>query len=113
MSNYATNADLKNPTGVVTSDFARKTDLVNLWSHVDKSDIDRLKNIPTYLSNLKSKVDELVPVAVALRKPSDVLKKMLSKNIENNIPDITDLATTTALNAKIMSLKTKYLTLLS
>ena len=43
MSNYATNADLKNPKGVVTSDFARKTDLVNFWSHVDKSDIDNWK----------------------------------------------------------------------
>ena len=57
--NYATKADLKNATGVDTSDFAKKTDLANLKSDVDKLDIDKLKNVPSSLSNLKSKVDKL------------------------------------------------------
>ena len=62
LSNYATKADLKNSKAVDTSKFAKKVDLVNLKSNVDKLDIDKLKNVPTNLSNLKSKVDKLVPV---------------------------------------------------
>ena len=50
---------LKNATGIDTSDFAKKTDLTNLKSDVDKLDIDKLKNIPNILSNLKNKVDKL------------------------------------------------------
>ena len=80
MSNYATIAELKHATGVDTSSFAEKTDLVNLKSYVDGLDIDQLKNAPTNLSNLKSKVDKLdvhklVPVPVDLSKLSDVVKK--------------------------------------
>ena len=80
LSNYATETDLKNATGVNTSSFAKKTDLANLKSDVDILDIDKLKNIPTSLSNLKSKVDkldvdEIVPVPVDLDKLSDVVKK--------------------------------------
>ena len=36
LSNHATKADLKNATGVDTSDFAKSTDLANLKSDVDK-----------------------------------------------------------------------------
>ena len=46
-STYATRADLKNATGVNTSDFAKKTDLANLKSDVDELDIDKLKNAPS------------------------------------------------------------------
>ena len=56
LSNYATKADLKNATGVDTSDSAKKTDLANLKSDVDKLDIEKLKNAPSNLSNSKSKV---------------------------------------------------------
>ena len=42
-SNYATKAELRNATGVDTLDFAKKTDLANLKSDVDKSDIDKSK----------------------------------------------------------------------
>ena len=59
LSNYATKADLKNATGVDTLDFARKTNLPNLKSDADKLDIDKLKNVPSGLSNFKSKVDKL------------------------------------------------------
>ena len=44
-SNYATKADLKNETGVDTSDFAKMTDLANLKTDVDKLDIDNIKNV--------------------------------------------------------------------
>ena len=36
----------------------KKNDLANLKSNVGKLDIDKLKNVPTSLSNLKSKVDK-------------------------------------------------------
>ena len=36
LSNYATKADLKNATGVDTSDFVKKTNFANLKSYVDK-----------------------------------------------------------------------------
>ena len=58
LSNYATKADLKNATGVDTSDFAKKTDLAYLKSNVGKLDIDTLKNVPYNISNFKSKVDK-------------------------------------------------------
>ena len=66
LSNYATEGDLKNATDANTSDFAKRTDLANLKSDVDKLDIDELKNVQNNLSNLKSKVDKLVPVHVDL-----------------------------------------------
>ena len=43
--------DIKNVTGVDTSDFAKKNDLVHL-----KSDIDKFKNVPSGLNSLESKV---------------------------------------------------------
>ena len=59
LSNYATKTDLKNATVVDTSSFAKSVDLANLKSDLDKLDTDKLKNVPTNLSNLKSKVDML------------------------------------------------------
>ena len=84
LSNYATQADLKNGISVDTSKFAKKVDLANLKSNVDKLDIDKLKNVPTNLSNLKSKVDKLdvdklLPVPVDLSKLSDVVKNDVVK----------------------------------
>ena len=95
MCNYATKTDLKTATGVDTSKFVEKVDLANLKSNVDKLDIDKLKNVTTNLSNLKSKVGK----------------------IEDKIPDISNLATKTTLNANInelllvfsLLLKIKYL----
>ena len=47
LSNYATKLDLKNAAGVDT--FAKKVDLVNSKSDVDKLDTDKLKNVPSNL----------------------------------------------------------------
>ena len=44
----------------------KKKDLANSKSNVDKLDIDKLKNVPINLSNLKSEADKLVPVRVYL-----------------------------------------------
>ena len=83
-SNYATKADLKNATGVDTSDFSIKTDLANLKPDVDKLDTDKLKDVPNNLSNLKSKVDKLdvdklVPFPVDLSQLIGVVKMKLLK----------------------------------
>ena len=51
----STKADLKNSAGVDTSKFAKKFNLANWKSDVDKLDIDELKNVPTNLNNLKRK----------------------------------------------------------
>ena len=69
-------------------------------------------NVPTNLRKLKSKVDKLdvdklLPVSVSLSKLSDVVKNDVVKkdvynakikNIEDKIPDITNLATKTTLS---------------
>ena len=48
LSNCATKTDLKNARGIDKSSFARKVDLANLISNVDKLDIDKLKNVLRY-----------------------------------------------------------------
>ena len=59
LSNYATRADLKTAIVVDTSNFAKKADLANLKSDVNKLDIYKLKNVPSGLQSLKSKVDRV------------------------------------------------------
>ena len=71
-----------------------------------------MKNVPTNLSNFKSKankldIDKLVPVPVNLYKLSTVVKHDAKdvynakiKNIEEKILGITNLAMKTTLNAK-------------
>ena len=50
---YATKGDFQNVTGVDTSDFTKKSGFSNLKSDVDKSNIDKLKNVPSNLSKIK------------------------------------------------------------
>ena len=76
-------------------------------------------NVPSGLSSLKSKVDKLnirklETTSVDLSKLSvknEVVKKTeynaKIKDIEDKIPDITNLATNTTLNAKINEVKGK------
>ena len=73
-----------------------------------------MKNVPTNLNNLKSKVDKLdadklVFIPVDLSKSSNVVKNdavkkdvysAKIKNIEDKIPDITNLATNVLLMLK-------------
>ena len=84
-------------------------------------DIDKLKNVPSGSTILKSKVDKLdvdkfVTVPADLSKVSDVVKNDVVKkgvynvkieNIEDKILDITNLATNTTLNAKTNEVKNK------
>ena len=114
-SNYATEADLRNATGVVdTSKFAQKVDVASLQSEIHKLDIDKLEKIPIAFNSLKSKVhkvdvDKLLPVPLNLRKLSDVVKNdVVKKDVYNaKIKDIEDKISITSfdfnttLNAKI------------
>ena len=56
LSNYATKTDIKNISHVDTSSFALKTNLANLKTEVDKSDIDKLVPIPVDVSKLSDLV---------------------------------------------------------
>ena len=112
MSNYATKTELRNAAGV---------DLDNLKSNADKLDIYKLKNVLTNLSNLISEVDKLdvnkiALVTVDLKKLSDVVKNDVVnkdlystkiKNIEDKIPNITNLATNASFNANAKVNKAK------
>ena len=89
--NYATKADIKNISNVDASNFALKTNWANWKTEVDKLDIDKL-----------------VPVPVDLTKLSDVVKNDVVKkadyntkitDLENKIPDISNLITKTALTS--------------
>ena len=95
---------VENAAGVETSKFAKKIDLPNLRSNVDKLDIEKLTDLPSNLRNLKSKVDKLavdklVSAPADLSNLSDVVKNDLLKKIF------------TTLRLKI--LKIKYLILLT
>ena len=119
LSNYATKTDIKNITHIDTSGFALKTNLANIKTEVDKLDIDKLVSVPVDLSKLKTKVDKLdidklVPVPVDLSKLSNVVKNDVIKkteynakikNIENKIPEMSNLASKTILNTKINEVK--------
>ena len=52
LSNYGTKTDIKNVTYVDTSNFALKTNLVNLKTEVGKLDMDKLAPVPVDLINL-------------------------------------------------------------
>ena len=103
MSNYATKTYLKNATGIDICKLAAKSDLVSFKAEVDKLDIEKLKSIPTNLSNLKSEVDKLdigklKTTQVDLNKLSNIVKYVVKKDLYN---------------AKSKILRIKYLILLT
>ena len=55
----------------------KKTDLANLKSDVDKLDVDKMKNLPSGLSSLKSKVDKSKLDIRKLESKLDDLEKKL------------------------------------
>ena len=91
LSNYATKADIKNISDVDASGFALKANLVNSKTEVDKLDINKLVPVPEDLSKLSDVVKNDVI------KKSDYNAKITE--IQNKIPDISNLATKTALTA--------------
>ena len=104
MYNYVTKTDLKKATGIDTPSFTKMVDSASLKPNVDELDIDKLKDVPTNLSNFKSKVDKLdvdklLPLPVDLNKLRDVVKNTAVKIV--------------VYNAKSKVLKIKYPTLLT
>ena len=73
------------------------SNLSNLESKVDKLDVDKLVPVPVDLSKLSD-----VVINDAVKK--DVYNAKI-RNIEDKIPDTTNLATSTTLNAKINEVK--------
>ena len=125
LSNYATKADIKNISYVDTSSFALKTNLANLKSDVDKLDIDKLVPVPTDLSKLSSVVKNDVVKKVAYSKlvtkvdnidtSGFVLKTRYDTDkseIENKIPDASDLVKKTDYNTKITEIKSDNLAMI-
>ena len=85
LSSYATKSDLENATCVDISEFVKKM----IYLGVDKLDIDKLKNAPSGLRNLKSKLNKsdvhmLVSVSVDLSKLNDVVKNDAGKKTEHD-----------------------------
>ena len=66
LSNYAAKSDLKNVTGVDTSQSAEKDDFANLKTEMDKLDIDKLAELDA---------DKLKTVPINFKKLSDVADK--------------------------------------
>ena len=60
MSSYAIKTDIKNISNVDTSSFQLKTNLANLKSEVEKSDIVKLIPLPNDLSKLSNVVNNYV-----------------------------------------------------
>ena len=92
LSNYATKDGIKKITHVDTSSFALKTNLANLKSEVDKLDADKLATVPVD----SSKLSNVVKNDVVKKTVYDELVAKITK-IEGKIPDISGLATKTAL----------------
>ena len=104
---------------LVHQNLLNKVGLANLESNVDKLDFAKLKNVPSALSIFKNKGDKLdigklETAPVDLSKLSNVVKNDIVKkteynakikDIEDKIPDITNIATKTTLNAKINEIR--------
>ena len=84
LSNYATKTDLKEATGIDTSNLAAKSGLASLKAETDKIDVDKLKAVPVDLSKLsnvanndvvkKTVYDKLVAKVNAIDTSGFVLK---------------------------------------
>ena len=102
MSNYATEADIKNISHVDTSSFVLKTNVASLKTEVDKLDIDKLAPVPIDLYKLsdlvkndvkKTVYDELVAKVNNIDTSAFVLKTKYDTDkseLENKIPNVTD-----------------------
>ena len=107
---------------VDTSSFALKSDLASLKSEVDKLDIDKLVPVPVDLSTLsdvvkndivkKTAYDKLVVKANSIDATAFVLKLKYDTDkseLDNKVPDTTDLVKKADYNAKINEIEVKIL----
>ena len=127
LRSYATKTDLKNVTHVDVSSFALKTNLVNLKTKVDKSDIAKLVPVPhdlaklsnvvknyivkkTVYDKLVTKVNSIDTTGFVLETKYDIEKSDLEKKIsdaEKKIPDNNSLVKKTDNNSKITEIENK------
>ena len=120
LPNYATKADIKNISNVVTSSFALKTNLANLEIKVDKLDIDKLVPVPVDLSKLSDVVkndvvkkdvyDKLVVKVNSIDTSRFILKTKYDADkseLRNKIPDTSGLVKKTDYDAKITEIEGK------
>ena len=104
LSNYVTKTDLKNVKHVDTSSFALKTNLASLKTKFDQLYIGKLVPVPVDLSKLsdvvkndvvkKAVYDKLVAKVNNIDTSGAVLKTNYDTGkteLENEIPDVTDL----------------------
>ena len=86
---YAIKKELEHAAGVDTSDLAAKKYVIALKAEVDKTDINKLVNVPTSLNNLKTKViylhvGKLKTIPIDLKKLSNVVKNEVVENAKFN-----------------------------
>ena len=98
LSNYTTKTDIKNISHVDISSFALKANLAGLKTEVDKLGIDKLVPISVDLSKLSDVVKNDVLILVVLLKKTNYNTKITE--LENEILDISNLATKTAWTAR-------------
>ena len=104
LSNYATKADIKNISHVLTSSVALKRNLANLKTEVHKLGIDKLVPVPVDLGKLndvvknyvvkKNVYDKLVAKVNSIDTSRFVLKPKYDTDkteLENKIPDTSGL----------------------
>ena len=120
LSNYATEADIKNILHVDTSSFALKTNLASLKTRVGKLDIDKLVPVPVDLGKLsdvvkndvvkKTVCDKSVAKVNSIDTRAFVLKTkrdMDKLELENKIPDTNGLVKKTDYKTKIAEIEGK------
>ena len=120
LSNYATKADIKNISHVDTSSLALISNLASLKTEVDKLDIDKLVPAPVDLSKLsdlvkndvvkKTVYDKLVAKVNSIDTNAFVLKTEYDTDkseIENKIPNTSDLVKKPDYNTKITKIEGK------
>ena len=120
LSNYSTKTGIKNISHVDTSSFELTTNLASLKTKIDKLDIDKLVLAPVDLSKLSNLVkndvvkktvyDKLVAKVNSIDTNAFVLKTEYDTDkseIENKIPNTSDLVKKPDYNTKITEIEGK------
>ena len=120
LSNYSTKTGIKNISHVDTSSFQLTTNLASLKTKIDKLDIDKLVLAPVDLSKLsdlvkndvvkKTVYDKLVAKVNSIDTNAFVLKTEYDTDkseIENKIPNTSDLVKKPDYNTKITEIEGK------
>ena len=121
LSSYATKSDLKNATGADTSNLGTRSDLAKLKAEVDKLDVEKLKTVPTDLSEpsnvvdndvVKKAVHDLVTKVNGTDTSKFVLKSKYDtdkSSLERKIPRTSGLSKKQIITKILLKWKVKYL----